>query len=98
MSRPPAPDLTGQVFGRLTVVEDLGLLPYHDRRRREYRLRCSCGQETQSDQYTLLRGYKRSCGCLRSEVSARQTMLNVSRRRRGVSGGWRFLPPDHGDE
>ena len=58
-------DLTGQQFGRLTVIEDT---------RRRYngkvvwRCRCSCGKVTEVAGSYLTSGNTRSCGCLRKEI------------------------------
>lgn len=57
-------DLSGQKFGRLTVIEYLpGSL---------YRCRCECGTEVVTKTYSLKSGATRSCGCLRREVAARK--------------------------
>lgn len=48
-------DLTGQRFGRLTVVER------HDLRR--WKCICDCGNTTFSDGYQLRKGFTTSCGC-----------------------------------
>ena len=57
-------DLTGQQFGRLTVIEDTG-------RRNNgnvvWRCRCSCGKIIETVGYSLTRGDAKSCGCLRNE-------------------------------
>ena len=56
-------DLTGQVFGRLTVLYDTG------RNNKDYRsiwhCRCSCGNEVDVTGHRLTSGNKKSCGCLR---------------------------------
>lgn len=56
-----ASDLTGQQFGRLTVVG-----PSHRNTRRQIHWRCSCtcGTETTARADHLTAGMKRSCGCL----------------------------------
>jgi hypothetical protein len=55
-------DLTGQVFGQLTVIEDAGRDKYKNVL---WRCRCSCGNETIVVKQDLTRkdGYVRSCGC-----------------------------------
>ena len=57
----PAEDLTGRVFGRLTVMY-----------RCEYSMcgavwhcRCACGNETDARGTQLRNGSKKSCGCIR---------------------------------
>lgn len=59
-------DLTGRVFGMLTVkrfAEKRGI-HYH------WECVCSCGKETLVDGYNLRSGKTRSCGCLRATVTA----------------------------
>ena len=57
-------DLTGQRFGRLTVV---GSAPATRGRHLQWRCSCDCGRETTSTSYKLTSGYKKSCGCLTRE-------------------------------
>jgi len=61
-------DLTGQVFGRLTVigfshVGDDGRLRYWD-------CQCECGNRKAIPEISLLSGSANSCGCLRKEIAA----------------------------
>lgn len=63
-NRPPVEDITGQVFGRLTVL-----------RQEEWkngtsfwRCRCECGKETVVRYAYLLSGHTKSCGCLQAEI------------------------------
>lgn len=59
------PDLKGQVFGRLTVVEYRGL----DRHgQRVWLCRCICGNETIRPGAVLKHGNTKSCGCLHDDV------------------------------
>jgi len=59
-------DLTGQRFGRLTVLDrasnDAG-------GRARWRVRCDCGEERTVWGQALRRGGTRSCGCLSAEVA-----------------------------
>lgn len=61
-----ASDLTGQVFGRLTVTgRGIAL----GRQGSSYwKVRCECGSEKQVRRQGLLRGATRSCGCLQKEL------------------------------
>ena len=71
--------LTGQRFGRLTVLEDLGVLNGQSRR---YRVICDCGEMKSVRANDLLRrgGGTRSCGCLMREVTtARATTHGMAR-------------------
>lgn len=52
-------DLTGQVFGRLTVTGKGARLMCA--------VRCVCGKRKSVNRYTMLNGTVRSCGCLRRE-------------------------------
>lgn len=56
-----AKDLTGQRFGRLTVVGRA------DDQKGAWKCRCDCGNETMARANSLLSGNTRSCGCLQSE-------------------------------
>lgn len=59
-------DLTGQKFGRLTV-----LYPTNMRDRKGsvvWHCRCDCGNEIKATQDNLVYGNYRSCGCLREEI------------------------------
>lgn len=63
-------DLTGQTFGRLTV---LSRLPNYEqqngRKRTRWLCRCECGNEYVGDGSHILHGNVKSCGCLHSETS-----------------------------
>ena len=56
-------DLTGQVFGRLTVVKRVENAGKNLR----YLCKCDCGNETICYASNLKRGLTESCGCLRKE-------------------------------
>lgn len=61
-------DLTGQRFGRLTVLEYAG--PYNAADglcSAVWHCRCDCGEEVDVVGRNLRQGLTRSCGCLRSE-------------------------------
>lgn len=76
---PPRIDLTGQTFGRLTVVRDAG----SDRNGRSLWLcRCTCGGEKAVRVSALRRGQTSSCGCLESEAR-RTNRLTHGHARRG---------------
>lgn len=57
-------DLTGQRYGRLTVVG-----PYVNKR---WTCRCDCGNVKEVFQGSLRRGWTKSCGCLNSEMTAKR--------------------------
>lgn len=56
-------DLTGRVFGRLTVVADLG----SRNQRRVWECVCECGNRIQAITCNLTRDHTTSCGCVRRE-------------------------------
>lgn len=60
-------DLTGQRFGRLTVIERVQ--PRQGCTNARWLCRCDCGNETKVIGTTLRRGESKSCGCLRAEIS-----------------------------
>ena len=66
-------DLTGQTFGKLTVLKDSG-------ERKEsfiiWECLCSCGTKCKVSSQLLLRGSTKSCGCLRKEVSSNNIKKN----------------------
>lgn len=57
-------DLTGQRFGRLTVIEFAGR---DMQRKSRWRCVCDCGTETIVDAYNLKVGHIKSCGCRNRE-------------------------------
>lgn len=60
-------DLTGQQFGRLTVIKYL----YTDKNRKAVWLcQCACGQQTKVLAGKLRNGHTSSCGCWAREVTA----------------------------
>ena len=67
-------DLTGQVFGRLTVVGPLEMTVSG----RFWEVRCSCGNVRRVRTVTLRNGKQKSCGCLRMEhLRKRHTACQV---------------------
>lgn len=59
-------DLTGQRFGRLTVIERVQ--PRQGSTNARWKCICDCGNEALVRGTTLRRGESKSCGCLRSEI------------------------------
>lgn len=61
-------NLTGQPFGKLKVVEETNR---RDARKEVvWRCACECGGETFASTSSLVRGFKKSCGCLRGRKHA----------------------------
>lgn len=61
-------DLTGQVFGRLTAVCDVG---YDSRRNRIWEFSCSCGNTTKVTANSVKSGNTTSCGCAKIEATSK---------------------------
>jgi len=84
-------DLTGNRFGRLTVVADSGERPG---RRVLWDCVCDCGKSTRVTTDSLRSGHTRSCGCLsRREIEVGQrfgqlTVVARSPRREGTKSVW----------
>lgn len=65
-------DLTGQKFGRLTVIELVKI-----NNRSHWLCKCECGKETFVQGGYLTSGHKKSCGCLHDDLSReRLTKMN----------------------
>lgn len=71
-------DLTGQRFGRLTVIRRA-----KNRRNLTYWLcKCDCGKEVEVSKGSLVRGYTKSCGCYNLEkIIERNTKHNLNKTR-----------------
>lgn len=64
-------DISGVVFGRLTVISDVGL----DKSGfRYWKCDCSCGGKVVVRSHELKRGHTKSCGCLQAETRAKGGM------------------------
>lgn len=60
-------DLTGQRFGRLTVISRSDFIKKDGKRETAYICKCDCGNETKVLAYNLKNGHTTSCGCLLAE-------------------------------
>lgn len=65
-------DLTGQKFGKLTVVEFYGIDKY---RRANWLCKCECGNTKVVDGGSLKSGGVRSCGCIKKGTGKRREDL-----------------------
>lgn len=63
-------DLTGQRFGKLTVIEFVGR---GRNRHSKWKCKCDCGGESISFSTNLLRGIAGSCGCVKDNVLGNHT-------------------------
>lgn len=66
-------DLTGRVFGRLTVMKVAG----KERRAIKWECLCSCGNVKHVLSANLLAGLIKSCGCLRKEVTSKRRKFKL---------------------
>ncbi|MDF1510615.1 hypothetical protein PZE06_20995 [Robertmurraya sp. DFI.2.37] len=71
-------NLEGQVFGELTVINES---PERLRNEKAWVCLCSCGNKTLASRGQLLRGAKKSCGCLRKKTPS--NALNLKGRNFG---------------
>ena len=58
--RTRAVEMTGQVFGRLTVIKRVGTIS----KSAAWACRCECGKRVTATRHDLVTGHVRSCGCL----------------------------------
>lgn len=70
------PNLIRRRYERLTVIAFVGL---DARGNYLWRCRCACGDELTVLGYNLKRGFTRSCGCLRQEVSRARAIRPLPR-------------------
>lgn len=69
-------DLTGQKFGRLTVLDRVGRTPKYET---IWRTSCDCGNITDVTVCRLVQGKTKSCGCIAKEgIIARSTTHGMS--------------------
>lgn len=61
-------DLTGQIFGRLTVMHRVSLSKSGKSR---FQCQCSCGNTIIVEGHNLISGATQSCGCIRKEKARR---------------------------
>lgn len=66
-------DLANQTFGRLTVISFLGSSSNGNAL---WLCQCQCGNKCIVDSQRLQKGFTRSCGCLRSEISRSNIKAN----------------------
>ena len=73
-------DLTGQKFGRLTVIRKAHRKIDH---KVVWVCQCVCGNKTETPTGSLQSGYTKSCGCLRRENSSKLRRVNLLGKRFG---------------
>lgn len=79
-------DLTGQRFGRLTVLE----LGKPKNGRTAWKCKCDCGNIAIVDACSIKSGHTKSCGCLRSEV-VKETVTKHGLSRSKVRKTWKNM-------
>ena len=67
-------DLTGKIFGYLTVVEEAGR---NNQSGVTWLCRCNCGNEVIIGGHSLIRGNTKSCGCYRRITTINRMMDSV---------------------
>ena len=67
-------DLTGQKFGRLTVIERAGKTAHGEHAK--WLCRCECGNVITAASNNLRSGNTTSCGCFQSEIASKMGMAN----------------------
>lgn len=78
-------DLTGQKFGRLTVIERAGSTKHGAAR---WQCKCECGNTTTVIGDELRKGNTTSCGCYQKETSKGLAMKNIAGKNKthGMAG------------
>lgn len=77
-----ARDLSGQIFGRLTVEGECGFVRVGvaQKRRKKVRCRCTCGKVVEITELGLLSGNTSSCGCLRVDTMKKLKFVDLTGR------------------
>lgn len=76
----PAIDMTGERYGRLTVLER----DYSKPKGRAYwYCQCDCGNITSVSRGNLLNGSVQSCGCLAKELTSKRSLIDLTGQRFG---------------
>lgn len=60
-------NIIGNKYGLLTVVSFHGYNPNYKRKEETYLCKCDCGNTTIANKKALLKGEKKSCGCIRGK-------------------------------
>lgn len=85
-TRPFPIDLTGQRFGRLSVLSRTELSSTGKKTTHSQWLsQCDCGNKTVSPRFNLVSGRAMSCGCLNSEITSARNTLNTGARKQNAA-------------
>lgn len=69
-------DLTGKIFGKLTVIKDSG--ERSKSRSRIWLCECNCGNETKVVASSLIDGKTKSCGCIQKEQATKTHLKDLT--------------------
>lgn len=72
-------DITGDRYGRLTVIKEVEPNKYH----RRWLCKCDCGNETIAYMNSLRGGRTQSCGCLQKERTSEKNLTDLTGKRFG---------------
>lgn len=73
-------DLTGQRFGRLVVIENMGA---NNNRKITYLCLCDCGVEKIIVGQDLVNGATKSCGCIKKEMLEERNFIDLTNKKFG---------------
>ena len=72
-------DITGQIYGRLTVIKEVEQI----KTKRRFLCRCECGNEVIARMESLRSGNTQSCGCFKSERVSETQVVDLTGHRYG---------------
>lgn len=75
-------DISGEKFGKLTVIEPIGKSKYNEI---IWKCRCDCGNEVTATGINLRRGHVKSCGCLRGSGEVSGSRNNLGGKYTGIT-------------
>lgn len=75
-------DLSGQKYGRLTVLDVAGKTKWGAT---IWRCLCDCGKETATKASNILSGHSRSCGCQKGFATSTFSPRAAAKMRRGAA-------------
>lgn len=73
-------DITGQKFGKLTVIKQVEKPKKFKRKESCWLVRCDCGNEKIILKNSLINGNTRSCGCIRKGLNEKGTVVNDGKK------------------
>lgn len=70
-------ELVGKVFGRWTIIKDLGFIQDKYARKRKVCVKCECGNQREHFYVVLKNGLSTSCGCFRIQSQGERAKKQV---------------------